>query len=101
MISLRFFLARGAGPDGAATPLRLRHKVAMVLFGVLGVAVVVGLFLTFAVVGLVIAVPLVTAAWIGAAVRRRRWKRHVVNNVGELPPSETDVHHDVSRRLHP
>jgi hypothetical protein len=34
-------------------------------------------------------------------VRRRRWKRHVVNNVGELPPSETDVHHDVSRRLHP
>jgi hypothetical protein len=101
MISLRFLVARGAGPDGAVPPLRLRHKVALGLFGVLGVAVVVGLFLTFAVVGLVVAVPLVTAAWIGAAVRRRKWRRGMVNNVSELPPSDTDVHHDVSRRLHP
>lgn len=100
MISLRFLLARSADGAGAA-PLRLRHKVAMVLFGVLGVAVVVGLFLTFAVVGLVVAVPLVTAAWIGAVVRRRKWRRQVVNNVGELPPSDTGVHQDLPRRLHP
>ena len=100
MISLRFFLARNAGDDSAA-PLRLRHKVALGLFAVLGVAVVVGLFLTFAVVGLVVAVPLVTAAGIAALVRKRRWRRHVVNNVSELPPSDTGVHHDLPRRLHP
>jgi Flp pilus assembly protein TadB len=90
MISLKFFVARSARPDGVVPPLRLRHKVAMVLFGLLGVAVVVGLFLAFAVVGVVVAVPLLTAAGIGALSRKRRGRRQVVKNVRELPPSRLE-----------
>ena len=63
----------------------------MVLFGLVGVAVVVGMFLAFAVVGLVVAVPLLTAAGIGAMVRKRkRGRRQVVGHVRELPPSRLD-----------
>jgi hypothetical protein len=64
--------------------------VALVLFGLFGVAVVIGLFLTFAVVGLVIAVPLLAAAGIGALSRKRRWRRQVSGEVRELPPSRLE-----------
>ncbi len=81
MVSFKVFVAHNGerdneaqdaecGPTGprrsaAISPLRARHKAAMVLLVLLALAIAVALFLAFAVVGLVVAVPVLIVVGVG------------------------------------
>src|SRR5262245_18938895 len=78
MISVRFLVARSVGRASAgerraaaAAPLRTRHLAAMTLLFLLAVAIAGGLFLVSAVVGLVLAVPVLAMVFVSVLWRRR------------------------------
>lgn len=95
MISFKVLVSRN--PSRASLiPLRARHKAAMVLLLLLAVLVALTMFLAFAVVGLVLAVPVLLAAL--AAAQWRKWKRDAVGALE--PPTATSSRGKRRRALH-
>jgi hypothetical protein len=87
-MSLKVFIAHSGGRGDTGHPLRARDKAAIALLVLLVVAVTVGLFLAFAVVGLILAVPVLIAAGVGALLRRRNWRAGKSEIIGALPPAD-------------
>ena len=87
-MSLKVFIAHNGGRGNTGHTMRARDKAAIALLVLLVVGVTVGLFLAFAVVGVILAVPVLIAAGVGALLRRRNWRAGKVEITGGLPPTD-------------